>query len=549
MSVATMDFDAFYAEVREQIVRERKQRLAPALVRLWDGDWNFRGKLQRIISANVIDLDNETGTATFDIPRDYWMADWVVNFRKRSTQNIHVTVDKDGVRWSGRMESFTVIKNEDGTSRVRLLFKHDYEELKHILAFANPWLPPEVQFPRMWRLYGPSRWALKMTLFANLVRIQGKLWTIPDDPLDPSHWVNLDQKNWTMMVKPSKYAGDTSLRAIVHSRFKNMHEVSKKIVADAQLSWECRRWLEGDPEPWPGAKVRHGTLIFDLVDKSGFTTGTSFGGSLFDGLIRELVNIGPDGDKGFVEGIDIINDPTMPPEYSQPGFQGTLPVAPWVIYRDNVRSGIQSSQFTYRPPTDVSVVAGGHSMAGVNELMSAAIQMAGDLTATIPFAPPLGGVADAFLKPLYTDTIAAFGKWNNNARAQKLGSSHYKEKFAEGGDRAYSLAWLLAMRSGMWDTREQTAHEVTVADGAPYRIGQQGYGHFYKGDRIGTTVMGMEPGRVFVDRVSKVQLSWDRNTAPIWQITIGQREIQDPAVKAMELIQGLLSNVQDLGLV
>lgn len=544
MAVQTIDFDAEFDAIQAKLAKERKYRLEPPLVRLWDGDWNLRGKLTRIISADVQAIDNETGIATFDIPMDYWMAEWIVNIDARETSNIHVTIDKDGIRWSGRMESFTVVKQEDGTDLLRLVFKHDYEELKHIIVWSNPFLPAEIQFPRLWILFGPSKWALKLTLHCQILRLESSLWMLPDDPMDPAQWNNLDQSTWSMVVKPGSIDGDVSLPAIVHSRFKPMHEVSKKVVDDAQLSWELRRYLAGDPPPWEGANLRHGTLVIDLVDKSGYTTGTSFGGNIFEGLLRAFTNIDSDG---LTEGRDIIDDPSMPAEYSDPMYMGTEPAAPWVIYRDSDHTGIQSSEFTFRPATDVQVVAGGHSMPGVNELISSTIQMIGDLTAMIPGVPPLGGVADAILKPLYTDTILAFGAWKSPARAQKLGWSHYHEHWGEGGDRAYTLSWLLAMRTGMWVTREQTSHKVVVADGAPYRIGQRGYGHFYLGDRVGSTIRGMPPGRVFVDRVSQVRMTWDRNTSPVWEITIGVREPEDPVIKAFEMIQEIISIAQELG--
>ncbi len=161
--------------------------------------------------------------------------------------------------------------------------------------------------------------------------------------------------------------------------------------------------------------------------------------------------------------------------------------------------------------------------------------------------PDLGGVADSLLAPLYTDVLLAFGAQGIPGRKSKLGWSTYGEHWAEGGDRAYTLAWLLAMRTGMWVTRQQTGHEVIVADGAPYRIGQRGLGHFYIGDRVGTTVQGMKPGKVFVDQATEVAMSWDRDNAPIWKITIGQRDIKDPVIEAWERLQEILSILQELG--
>src|SRR5690606_27206675 len=148
------------------------------------------------------EVNNETGIAEFELPLDYWMSDWVVNLDERSTQNVHVTVDRDGARWSGRMESFSVVKNEDGTGVLRLRFTHDYEELKHILCYANPCLPPEVQFPRLWLLFGPARWALKTTLLVNIIRLYSSAWAIKPDPLNPAGWDSLDQSTWMIAVKP-----------------------------------------------------------------------------------------------------------------------------------------------------------------------------------------------------------------------------------------------------------------------------------------------------------------------------------------------------------
>ncbi|MBP2211078.1 hypothetical protein JOJ87_001422 [Rhodococcus ruber] len=185
----------------------------------------------------------------------------------------------------------------------------------------------------------------------------------------------------------------------------------------------------------------------------------------------------------------------------------------------------------------------------MNELISATVQMIGDLTAMIPGVPPLGGVADAILAPLYTDTILAFGKWKNIQRAQRLGWSHYHEKWAEGADKAYTLSWLLAMRTGMWQTRESISHTLTVADGAPWRIGQRGHGHFFLGDRVGASILGLPAGQLFVDRVTELTLAWDRDTTPTWTIVIGARDPEDPIIKLWEKFQDAMAAIKDLGLI
>lgn len=542
-SVQTIDFDAVFTQITDRLKAEQNQRLTPPLVRLWDGDWNLRGIIKRENNASFQYLDNETGIGSLEMPLDYFMSKWLVDIDGRGTTNVHITIDKDGSRWGGRMDEFKIIKDDDGRKYVRVIFKNDYEELKHILAWSNPFLPAEVQFPRLWICFGRARWALKTTLLVNLMRLESSLFMLPDDPMNPAMWNNFDQSTWWNVVKPD-LEPDHSVGAIVHSRFKNMHDASKKIVADAQLSWEPRRYLQGDPPPWPGANIRHGCLVWDLIDKSGWTTGTSFGGNIFEGLFHELINIGADG---ITENVEQVDDPNVPGEYLTPGYKGTIPSMPGVVYREDEHTGIQASEFSHKPATDVGVVAGGHSMPGVNELISVAVQMVGDLTAMIPGVPPLGGVADAILKPLYTDVFLAFGKWKSPQRAQRLGGSHYHEKWAEGGDRAYTLAFLLAMRAGMWSTRETNRVTLTVADGAPWRIGQRGHGHFFLGDRVAFSVLGMKPGRLFVERVSELTLAWDRDSTPGWQIQIGQREAEDPVARMAEDMQDFLGMLQELG--
>lgn len=543
-TVETLDFDQLFEEITAQVKAEQEARIVPPMVRLWDGDWNLRGIVRQEISCSVQWLNNETGTASLEMPLDYYLSEWLVDVDGRPTTNVHLTVDKDGARWSGMMSELQIHKNDKGIRYVRVIFQHDYEHLKHILVWSNPFLPAEIQFPRLWVCFSNHvRWALKTTLLVNLMRLESSLWMLPDDPMDPAQWNNFDQTTWGMVVKPD-ITEDRSVGGIVHARFKNMHEASRRIVEDAQLTWEPRRFLDGDPPPWPGADVKHGCLVWDLVDNSAFTTGTSFRGNLFDGLFREFVNIHGDG---LTETVETVPDPNIPELYTTPGAKGTDPSMPGVIWRDGEHTGIQTSMFSYRPAQDVGVVGGGHSMPGVNEAISATIIGIAGFLGSLIGQSQIGPAIDAVLKPLYTDVLLAFGKWKSPQRAQRLGWSHYHERWADGADRAYTLSWLLAMRSAMWATREQTRCTVTVADNAPWRIGQNGLGHCFLGTRVGFTVLGMKPGRIFVEQITELTLAWDRASAPLWKLQIGQREPEDPVMKAFALLQDFLGMLQDLG--
>lgn len=137
----------------------RENRLRAPIVRLWDGNWVLRGRVSQVYSASFQEVDSETGVGKLEMPEGYYLADWVVDHDSRTTKNIHVTVEKDGVRWSGRMDRYEIEKSNKGLVTIRVLFKHDYEEFKHILCWSNPFLPAEVQFPRWWLLFAcrPAR--------------------------------------------------------------------------------------------------------------------------------------------------------------------------------------------------------------------------------------------------------------------------------------------------------------------------------------------------------------------------------------------------------
>ncbi|MEV0247973.1 hypothetical protein AB0H76_15375 [Nocardia sp. NPDC050712] len=360
--VATIDFDQVFTEITDRLKADNERRIKPPLVRIWDGDWVLRGEVHNEISAKFTLPENETGLGEIQMPAHYYLSRWLTDHDARDTANVFITVDKDGSRWAGMLDDLEQYKDDTGQRIVKAVFKSDYEHLKHILAYSNPFLPPEIQFPRIWILFGPAKWALKLTLFLNILRLEGNLWTVPDDPINGAGWFDLDQSTWSQVVAPLSIEDDNSQFCLGHSRFKYIHDVSKRIAADAQLTWEPRRYLDGDDPPWVGADLRHGCLVWDLVDNSGWDTETSFGGNLFTGLIRAFTTIGGDG---ISSGTTVISDPTFPPEYSQPGWKGTLPKAPGIILRDGERTGIQSNSFHWKPATDTEFVTGGHSMPGV----------------------------------------------------------------------------------------------------------------------------------------------------------------------------------------
>jgi hypothetical protein len=560
------------------------ERLRRPTVRLWDGDYTLRGEVAGERGLDFEFIENETGTASIQLSLDHYLAKWIMDHTGRNKRNVHVTFDKQGARWSGRMDRYTVTRDKYGDAYLDVWFKHDYEELKHVLCWANPALRPELQFPKLFVLFGPSRWSLSVTLFLNLLRLESSLWSIPDDPLDPTEWMGPSfwPGFWRNQVKPFPIIADNSPLTIVFSRFKTFHDVAKQVLADAQLTMVCRRYLDGDPHPYSELQgelgiesieklfeyfpVRHGCLIWSIEDNSEWGTETAFGGSWLTGLVRAVVNI---ADDGTTEGVSVFTgDATYPGEYYSPWYLGTSPKAPWVVFEEGVYTGITQSEFSYFEATDTSFVTGGQSMPGVNEAISAAINMTGDLIAAeISFMigyslPPIGGMMDAIARPLYENVFLAFMQVPSLRASgetlpiagledliSSLGDFHYYEGWADNADRAFTLSALLAIRAKMWATRARTTHTVKISDAAPYYFGEKGYGHFFVGSRVATSVLGYPtPHTLFVERVKKARYSSDKDGPSGWEISIGYEEGQDPVVRAFEMIQNINSNLSQLGI-
>ncbi|MCK2200175.1 phage tail protein [Corynebacterium callunae] len=537
---------ASWDDAQEKRDARRNARRTPPLVRIWDGDWNFIGVVHGEISGTFSWKMNDTGTGELVLPLDHYISKWVVAYKDRK-KNVHVTVDKDGARWGGRMRRFRLVKDKDGKRSVVMPFLHDYEEVKRIYMWSNAFLPAIVQFPRVSILAGPSRWVLKTMLLMNLWRTEGSLWALPDDPLDLGSWTDTwDMNSWSKVIKPSSLLGDGTPWTIASSRFKTWHEMAEDTLGDAELMVECRRWLTGDPPPWPGADLRNGCLVIDIVDKSGRWSpdGHGAGGNILTGIWNTVTSI---AENGVDNEESMVSVPDTIPEYGVAGWLGTVPQRPYVTYRDGAVTGVEAAEFVWEPSQAVQVTGGGHSAPGVNETISAGIQAIGNILGTAIFVPTAGTIADTFLKPIYEDTIAAFMAVKSPIRSMESGWSHYEEFFARGSDQAYTLAGIIAMRAGFWETREKVSHQLSVQDGAPWFIGESGQGHFFLGDRIASTVIGLPEGEMIVEQVHGLTYAWDRDSMG-WDIDLGDpRSGESGLDRVVREVSKMTSAIQQLG--
>lgn len=244
------------------------------------------------------------------------------------------------------------------------------------------------------------------------------------------------------------------------------------------------------------------------------------------------------------------------------------------------RTGVKSSEFTYWEARDTSFVTGGQSMPGVNEAISAGVNMGGDfltsiinsLIASAPGAaafggaidlPPLGGIMDAVAKILYENVFLAFEEIPTLRAADTqglpiagledlitgLGDFHLYEGWAEGADKAFTLSALIAVRAKQFATRARTSHTIKVSDACPYIFGEAPYGHAFIGDRVGTTVPEYPiPHTVFVERIKKLKYKHGPDGPEGHTVEIGYNDPQDPALKALEMIRTFNSMLSQLGI-
>ena len=544
--------DQIWDATREQKLVEERIRREQPVGRIWDAEWNVQHVLGSEYGAKFSWISNDTGPGQTEFPMSSPVAKWIYDYQGRMDRGegrtVGITIDYCGARWSGILDKFAVEQREDGDTVLVVDWVADYEQLKWYSVVPNPFLPDAFQAPRAWLLAGPVTWVLRLTLFLAIWREHNPFLTWPDDPMDLNNWVTmgLDISDWHIVVKPESFIDAMAsgvVWSVATSRWANFHDMAHYMVEDSEISIECRRYLPGDDEPWAGADLRYGTLVVDFVDKSGILVGTANGGNIFDGLARTAVEFADD----FIDSTyDIVADADTPEDYFDVGKRYTDPVKPYVVFYEGDTSPVQESSWIYSPTKGVQVAVGGHSAPGVNETISATIQAVGDILGNLVQLGSLGGTIDTLLAPLYEDTILAWQTYKSNERANNTGWDRLFTYFQEGAGKAYTISSLMVLRAGMWATKTVISWQVSVSDGQPYLIGDNGIGHFWLDDRIGLVLKA--DNQIHMDRCRRIDLAWGPDTPPEWTLNVGDERIwQDPAQRALGRIERLIAGLHDLG--
>lgn len=566
------DFIEWARELRDYRIERAYDRPE---VTLYDGDWNFRGKVYGEIDGRMNLEVNETGSISLtlpidlDDPRRTWAAFWALDEESRGTTNIHIIVETMGNRTGGRMkpEKGVTLKRDAEGDTVVIDFYDDIQELKHVHTAGNPFLPISlIQQPKAWMLLAQADHGILLTLAANLLRLQLTNISIADlfELLDPDNWTlgNLFDiwEQSQIVVVPRKFGDSVAPLALTIGSIQTpIFDVAAPILEDAELQWELRRYINGDPEPWEGAGTnwRQGTLFVKIVDKSGFRQGTSLGGNLFTGLTRTIASV---TSNHVEDSYDLFTGETIDETgYRLPGFLSTEAPHPYVNYVDGAITGIQTSEFWRSPGGAGRITVGGQSMPGVNELIQAAISYGGDvlgdnlsaaISAGVGFTVSvgsLGGALDAFLNPIYRDSILAHISVPLLLRVAKQGWGHYLETTSTNVTQAFTAASFMDLRRRRRETDPDTGFTLTVAQASPWIIGDRGFGHWWLGDRVGGTSIYLMP-RVFVRRNRKLDIEWGADGLSI-ESTFGEtKNKKDALEKLTEITAKAFSGLQEIGL-
>lgn len=513
-----------------------------------------------VIQASFPFKKNVSTQATFQLRFDHYISEWMRTIPNdpNAKKNIVIKVDFYGgaLRWTGLLHHHSV-KMRDNMHFMELIFNDDLQFLQFLLGPPNPALPiPVFQFPRVLPLIGPAKWCCSIMILLNLIRQEGNLWQLPDDPFDLSQWVSLsptEWHNWQVHIKCNALPlDDSSLWTILGTRMNPIDSVLADALDDAQLTLKWRRVFTDEGETYPGIlfvdNPANGALVFELEDDSGYydqLVGTFLDGTIIQGLFRSVVQyVG-----GFVEDTATViadDESLYPDEYFGPGFLQTLAAAPWLVFRDSSYSPMQTSELTWSPATATSVIVGGDNPAA-DATIKLIIETAGNIAGYFLLGgfSSLGSIISSLVMPFLVGTVFAWDEWKNTGRAQTLGWVHLWELYQQGAENnSWSLSAIAAMRGGFLATRSETSHTISLNQdhwsipGLTYAIGQ----------RVGSTCRGYN-GLITVNQVEEMICNWggDDQKPLSLQVKIGKSKasmsVGERLARLVKRTKDLLSNV------
>ena len=582
---------------RQKLLDKRRQK---PFIRIWknkdDGspglEYVGRVDYEDTIRASFPFRKNESAQGVLELRTDHYISKFIrkVVTTPELKKNLVITVDMYGgeMRWSGLLKNHSIKVNEEGLRYHEITWNDDMQFLQFLLCPPNPLLPiPVFQFPRVFTLVGPAKWAISVMILLNLLRVEGNIWHLPDDPFDPQQWLTKNPalppnwKDWQVHVKCDPFLlDDSTLWVLLSSRMNPVDATIADALDDAQLTLRYRRVFTDQGETANGilfvdpSQLANGALVYELVDDSGYRSpltpdpnnpgfynvidnisrplgdiarqaGTLLSGTVVDGLVRSAAVYAG----GLIEdsaGLIIDNENLYPDAYWGPGFLGTFASAPWLVIRDNQWTRVNTAELTWSPATAVSVIVGGDNPAA-DAVIKLLIETIGNLLGYFLLGgfSSAGTIAADIIMPFLRGTVLAWLEHKNGTRQLQLGWVHLMELYQSGAEQnAWSLSALAALRGGFLVTRSETSHTMALKGTQWILPGL----HFTIGSRIGSTVREY-PNYIFVNQVEVIEMNWDHTNESGLDFTIqigtnkAAMSLGERTARAMQKAIATLNNI------
>lgn len=501
---ATLDrFDLARAELDTEWRGWVDEAQAPPTIEVYDKDWWPVGIARRVISGEVEDTKNDAGEGNVVMLGDDVIARWMADDVPEAA-DVHIRVIQGGNSWSGKAQVIDEEMDETGIETVTWSGLHDWQHAKKVYCYPNPWNVAQLQWPKIYIWYGPSRTGILQLLHVNLIRRYQPGFIPFADNFSQASYARMNVDDWAQIVDPRGLGvwSDPSMHAVIVTRMGRFDEVVKPILEDAGLMLKATRWLPGDPQPFPEyATLRLPTLIWSIVETGGVRGPT---GSMLDGFVQLVRSIAIDGITETTEAV-----PYDPPVEYMENKWGTLVASPaavfyraqqWTKMEGSGQAGVRKWRRRVHKSLGHAILTGGKSPGWLNTGLKMFANAVLGWIGMIFMAP---GLTLGLLDDQIEDVVLAFWRHNFVKRGEEMGRDRYGEVWETTGSTGFSISTIAAIRAGANATQPYTSYELEIINGAPYMLGR----HIDVGHPVSAEIG--RSGRLYTDEIRTKRIQFD----------------------------------------
>ncbi|MCF8605158.1 hypothetical protein L5I01_17525 [Gordonia sp. HY442] len=514
-----------YATLTRDEADERDEFLNPrAYVEFKTKDMKTWGVCGDYRDLKFTDQKNKAGSLSITLPDDeHWRA-YFDGQPKRTVRPIVIRLPGYTTLWF--ITSFT--RTRKGLSRYyEVGAVGALEHLNWLRIWPCPWFPPEFQPIKFWFGLGPASSVMAGAYAANLVRVQGSLWSIPTgNLLNLQSWNILKTALHPIIINPrNKIIKDTSPWIASSWRMDKAMDAFTE-VCDAENMQMTATFFDPDvdPQPFPEfAVLTEPKLIIDFVEK-GAPVGWT--GTLIDGFFRTGLAMADD----FMQWIlyPILGEEQYD-DYLQKAA-GAIADKPIAIYTTGDYSPVDEFEQTTHVGLATRITAGGKSPDWLNNSIVTGLNL---LLGGLGSMFGLPGLSLGIFDGLVKDTIMAFHSQEDLRAANEAGPWRFREDFGESSATGLTLNIFAGMKSQHFKNRAYVSHAITASNGAPYFIGKD----LELGDLIGVE---LADGTVEVDYLEEITYEDSRSVRGRYTLQIGRPDAErEPGSIALSKIRGL----------